>query len=130
MFINKKLLEVKDACLEQLKLFNRLFPNGVELTLEVCLEHYNKFDLNWCVENLLNDTQREAYEEARVPLWKTYEEARVPLWKAYVEAEAPLWEAYEETVTPLWKTYDEARVPLWKAYVGAKVKAFFNATQT
>ena len=109
-----------NACQNQVDLFKETFGESVELSEAIAKEFGSKFDINWAANNLLNEEQLNAYQEAKAPFLKTYEEATAPLLKTYQEAKAPLWKAYEEARAPLLKAYQEANAPLWKAYQEAK----------
>ena len=92
--ITYELLESRGACEGQVKLFRDTFPEGVEVSVDLCVKYASRFDFNWAGYELLKDT--EAYRDARAPLWKAYEDAEAPLWKAYEDARAPLLKAYRE----------------------------------
>ena len=65
MKITLDTLRDKDACMSQGRLFARLFPEGVEVTEELCLAHFNKFDWDWCAENLLSNSALVEYRRAK-----------------------------------------------------------------
>jgi len=49
------------ACTDQRNAFDSLFPEGVEVTEELALQHAETFDWDWAIENLLEgDVRREA----------------------------------------------------------------------
>jgi hypothetical protein len=75
MIITVKMLKSKDACFSQVKLFQDLFGDAVEVTRELCLKHASDFDFNWAAMNLLNTSARRAYEEAVASAWRAYDEA-------------------------------------------------------
>ena len=125
--ITVKQLKAKDACEDQVQLFQETFGDTLELkskdqALKLAKVMAQEFDFDWASEELLNDF--EAYKEAKAPLWKAYKEAEAPLWNAYKEAKAPLVKAYEEAGVPLWKAYKEAEAPLWAACKEAMAQLF------
>lgn len=103
--ITYELLESRGACENQVKLFRNIFPEGVEVSVELCVKYASEFDFNWAGGNLLKDTK--AYKEAEEPLWEVYKESEEHLWKAYKEVEEPLLRSYKEVKEPLWKAYKE-----------------------
>lgn len=130
MIITIEMLQDKKACQEQVDLFEAIFGNAVEVTLENCIEAARRgLHIDWAASNLLNRKQREFYKESEAPLWAAYEEACAPLWAAYKEACASLWATYEEAKAPLWAAYDEAKAPLWAAYKETEAISFYNASK-
>lgn len=65
MKITAELLRQKNACTDQGELFERHFPNGVEVSEALCLKHYQDFDWDWAADNLLSDAAQEEYNKAR-----------------------------------------------------------------
>lgn len=61
MFITEEDLKAHQACDEQLALFVELFPNGVEVTEEVCLKYAQDFDWDWAACEFLSLTERDEY---------------------------------------------------------------------
>ena len=115
--INAQMLRDLNACGGQVELFVKLFKeDDVVLTEELCVQHAQDFDFNLAASNLLEASQKAAYEKAIAPHWKAYEKAVAPHWKAYEEAKAPLWEACEKAKAPFLKAYEEAKAPHWKTY--------------
>ena len=126
MLITLEILKAKNACRDQIELFQETFGDAVEVTQENCLKAARASLDFGC---LLDRKQRAAYEVAKAPLWAAYREAEAPLLAAYEEAEAPLLAAYEEAKAPLWAAYEEAEAPLLAAYEEARAIAFYNATK-
>jgi hypothetical protein len=119
MFITTDTLRERRACAEQVELFASLFPDGVEVTEELCVKHAQDFGWDWASEYLLPRLAHEAYDEAVRPAYKAYNEAIRVAREAYIEATRPAREAYDEAVRPAYKAYDEAVRPAYKAYVEA-----------
>ena len=63
--ITYELLCAFGACKSQADTFKTLFPNGVEVTEELCREHAHTFVWRWAVRNLLTREARELFEETR-----------------------------------------------------------------
>ena len=72
MKITSSLLRSKGACADQLRLFDLLFPDGVEITEAVCLSVANRFDWDWAAVNLLSRTAVDAYLAAKAPALDVY----------------------------------------------------------
>lgn len=136
--ITAELLYRKDACADQVALFEQLFPDGVEPTLELCLEYALVFDWNWAATHLLSSTARktrdeaeasalEAYDEAVTSALEAYHKAEASAWQAYHKAEAPASKAYDEAVASAQEAYDEAVASARKTRDEAVVTAWFNA---
>jgi hypothetical protein len=101
-------LKEKCACTSQVELFEKLFPNGVVPTVDVCLEVADKFDWNWASLNLLSAPAQKAYDKATATALKAYSEATAFALKAYDKARAPALKAYDEATAPALKAYHEA----------------------
>ena len=104
------------ACQPALDLFENLFGPEVELTLDLCLEHGPKFDMNWAAENLLKPESRAEYKKARAPARAEYRKARDAALAEYEKAQAPARAEYQKVETPALAEYEKARAI-----------AFFNA---
>ena len=101
MLITKELLKKHRACKDQLDKFDKLFPNGVDATRELCLAHAQTFDFIWA-RRLLSPPARKAYNEAIAAARKASDEATAPARKAYDEAIAPARKAYDEALAAAW----------------------------
>ena len=115
------------ACWQALDLFENLFGKEVELTLDLCLEHGPKFDMDWAAENLLKPEARAEYEKAQAPAWAECEKARAAAWAEYRKARAPAWAEYEKAQAAAFAEYEKAQAPAWAEYEKAQATAFFNA---
>ena len=105
MKITKRLLESKGACEEQVELFAQLFPKGVVLTKELCVEHAQRFDWDWAAEHLLEARAWEQYNKTRAPAWEQYIKIDVTAWEQYMKIEAPAWEQYKNITDPAYEQY-------------------------
>lgn len=93
MIITKEILKEKEACAEQLNIFIKQWPNGVEVTREN-LEKAKEIglDLVWGIAALLPDSYSDAYEEKRKIIWERYlsqngfhTPLEVSLWNRYIK---------------------------------------------
>lgn len=67
MKVTVRMLKAKGACSNQVELFKSLFPNGVEVTEEVCVANADNFDWNWAANNLLTPLQLAKYQRIEAP---------------------------------------------------------------
>jgi hypothetical protein len=140
--ITADMLREKQACADQLRVFEERFPNGAEVSEALARELALVFDWEWAAKALLSPSASKAYNEATALAWEAYNEATAPASKAYNEATALAWEAYNEAkaTAPASKAYnealalasksyneDEATAPASKAYAEATALAFARA---
>ena len=114
--VTAELLRAKYACGSQVVLFESLFPEGVEITQELCVKHARDFDWSWAAKNLLPEKQREDYAEGRGLLMKDYAAKRAPLLVDYEAKHAPLLAGYMAKCAPLWADYAAKDASLWADY--------------
>ena len=69
--ITYELLCAFGACKSQADTFKTLFPNGVEVTEELCREHAHTFNWGWAVRELLTSEATELYKEKRAQAFAT-----------------------------------------------------------
>ena len=78
-----------NACRDQVDLFIKTFGQEVEVTEASCLIAARAgIDIDWAAQKLLTPKQRQAYKDAKAPLWQAYEDARDQLLQAYKDARA------------------------------------------
>jgi len=134
MFITLELLEEKDACTTQRKLFQSHFPNGVEVTVEACVAVAGIFDWSWAAEYLLPYGGNSAFEDAFAEAEKVYYDTTDATWEAYEAAiaakqlELPAWDGADRLTYEAWQretsrvhteTRDAAKVVLERAQATA-----------
>jgi len=108
MIITVAMLREKDACRDQVRIFEGLFGASAKPTLANCRKAVKVgLSLDWAASRLLP----------------------APAWEAYDEAITPAWEAYDEAITPAQKVYEKAIAPARKAYDEACARAFYNAAK-
>jgi len=96
MKVTAEMLRNKDACEDQVEIFEKAFPTGTRVTRRVCLRAAELgLNTDWFALNFLSPKQFEAFDAATTPHWKAYYDATtIPHWKAYKAAAAlALWEA-------------------------------------
>ena len=111
--ITLKQLKKHEACTGQLHLFKELFGNEVEVTVEKCIEYYNKFNWTWAAKHLLSDE-----------LFKEYKKIKQLAWEGYEKIEQPAWEKYEEIGQPAYKEYLKIQQLAQEEYSKKTAQAF------
>jgi hypothetical protein len=101
-------LDQAGACPEYLELFKRLFPDGVELTVDVCVAHADDFQWEWACNRLLphaaRATWRRVYQDALTICHDFTDRVAVAYnssfitYTTYVERTAPLTRWFNETI--------------------------------
>ena len=87
--ITRTMLVEKQACRDQLKLFDQHFPKGsVIVTVARCVKLAAVFNWTWCAEKLLTAPAEKEYLAATAPALKEYLAATAPAWKEYEAAMA------------------------------------------
>ena len=130
----KQLIEAK-ACKSDVEFFKSRFGESVEVTEELCLSVYDKFNWDWASVHFLTAPALDAYKKARAPALDAYQKAMSPAWDAYKKATAPAWDSYERVTAtdldaykkatpPAWDAYKKATPPAWDAYQKAMASAF------
>lgn len=62
--INAQMLKLKGACAAQVELFEVLFPDGADLTVENALSVAHRFEWDWAAQKLFLPENRDAYNAA------------------------------------------------------------------
>lgn len=97
MRITKELLAEKHACREQRRLFDSLFPEGVEVTPELCERYADLFDWEWASFELLSDESRDRYVVAVERAYDKYDKKYAELVaQKYMTVDAA-WRAYRDS---------------------------------
>ena len=95
MRITSEFLRSKGACENQVKLFESLSGDSLELTEALCVEHANKFDWEWAARNLLSDAAWAEYERVCAPARAEYVRVRDAARAEYERVRDPAWAEYE-----------------------------------
>ena len=125
MFLTAAILKSKRACVNQLALFSATFPEGVEVTPEVCVSVADKFDWNWAAANLLPPLLVADFDAKRALLVADYYAKRAPMYADFDAKRAPMYADYTAKVAPLQADYDAKRALLVADY-DAKVASLFG----
>ena len=94
MKITKELLEVNNACFGQVNLFGKLFPDGVEVTEELCLKHTNDFDFEWAAMVLLTKEQYREYQKVLGRAYQEYQKVLGRAYQKYLKVRGPAYQEY------------------------------------
>ena len=117
MYLTADMLREKDACEDQVTIFEEEWPDGVEVTVEAILRAVELWlDIDWFVHQFLPAPVRKAYNEAMTSAQRAYDEVIAPAQKAYDEGIASARKAYDEVVDPARKAYNEVIASTRKAY--------------
>lgn len=116
MFITVEMLKTADVCATARSRFEDLFPDGVEVTRELCLQHASAFDWDWAAENLLPKSAWDVYDAAVEPALDVYDAAVKSAWDAYDAADKSARDTYYAAIKPAWDAYNAAMaVAFWEA---------------
>jgi hypothetical protein len=96
MTITLKMLRLKGACKDQVKLFKDTFGESVFVTRELCEKFASLFDFKWTALSFLSASAWVEYEEARASALAEYEKARASAWAEYEEVCASAWAEYRK----------------------------------
>src|ERR1039457_2849239 len=94
------------ACEHELNRFRELFPNGTEVTVELCVKHAADFSWDWAADNLLSSTGRAVYQRDRAPIHAVYQRALAPINAAYDRDMAPINAAFDRALAPINAAFD------------------------
>ena len=116
----------KGACTKQKVLFKKLFGSRVELTESLVLEHYQSFDVDWAVRNLLSPAALAEYDKVCAPALAEYDKVRYLSLAEYNKVCSPALAEYEKVRNSAWAEYDKVCAPALAEYEKACALAFFK----
>jgi len=135
MFMTYKKLVAAGACKDQAILFKQLFPNGVQITAEICVEHADKFDFSWAAR-LLPDPQRCEYERVKTTARAEFRRIKLHAWaecirvKTTAHAIAISNAEYDRIKESAWAEYDRIEESAQAEYDRTKASAFGTLAET
>ena len=89
-------LAERKACKEQLDIFDKEWPDGMELTKENLLKCAAlQLNLNWIAEHYLDASLSAKFEKQRDSLLAEFERQEAPFWAEYERQRGPFWAEYE-----------------------------------
>ena len=121
------MLDQADACAFERTRFHQLYPDGVDITVDVCVEAAAEWDWNWAQKHLLNEAGQIEYQKAGQSAWDQYEKAMEPARIACATAQQKAGFVYDnaqqEAIGP---NYDSDMEPVRAEYT-ATVQAAGDA---
>jgi hypothetical protein len=136
--ITVSLLREHGACEEGIAKFQRIFPDGVIVTRELCIKHAQQFDWDLAARRLLTPTAwaqylaataepLAQYEAAKATALAQYEAALAAARAQYLAAMASVLAQYHAAIDAAWSQYDAARAAPRAQYDAARATAFADA---
>ena len=130
--ITTKMLTDLGACHGQIVKFNELFPEGANVTIELCVKHAADFDWDWAVGAFLSRPALADYRAAVAPYLEAYKVASASALATYGATISPVryvsdadmvhaWDKYRADVSPSSDAYESAKASAWaSAYLSQK----------
>jgi len=91
MYLTVKMLKKHKACQEQVDMFEATFPDGVQVTEDVCLAVADKFEFTWAAGHLLPPEARAEYKAEHTPILADYFARQSPSGEEYRQQRAALF---------------------------------------
>ena len=108
-----------DACLQQVELFRSTFGDQVEVTVELALSVFDKFDWDFAARKFLSAPARAEYDKVMAAAGAEYDKVMAAAWAEYDKVRAPAWAEYDKVMAPARAEYDKVRAPAWaNLYIG------------
>jgi hypothetical protein len=120
-------LKAKGACADQLRLFEEMFGQSVDVTRDLCVSVADKFNFTWAARELLTAPALADYERATATAWPDYERATATAWADYGRATATAWADYGRATATARADYGRAMATARADYGRARAAAFANA---
>jgi hypothetical protein len=106
-YITLQKLEILGACIEQRRLFKKLFGSRVAVTEKALLPHADKFSWGWAAKYLLSDTARAEYDKFNWG-WAAKYLLSAPALAEYDKVRATAWAEYNKVcATAFIRVYNE-----------------------
>ena len=133
MKITTEMLREKQACSDQVAVFEAEWPKGAETTKKNWTRAAElKLSVTF-LERFLSPTALKEYREIRRPALREYEKIILPARKEYykiiraVKIRLPAMDEYEKIKQAALKEYDNIEQPAWKEYEKIILPALFQA---
>lgn len=82
LIMTQSRLEAAGACQDQIDTFVELFPDGVEITVELCDKHANEFSWSFAANNFLSDEEIAKWENSYMKTESMYRRHMDPVYEA------------------------------------------------
>ena len=122
--ITLRTLKAKGACRDQCKRFAALFPEGVEVTEALCIEHAAEFNWDWAAQSLLTAPALAEYEHVAAPALAEYERVKASALAEYERVKASALAEYQRTTATAWAEYDRVRASALVEYNRVRAATF------
>ena len=124
MRITAEQLIAKEACTQQVTIFKREWPKGVEITLE-SLERATKLglSLNWFALKFLSPSVYKVYDNDIAPAVDIYNKTMASTYKTFLKATSLAYKDYNKAMASAQKVFDEAAVSAQEAYDKSVISA-------
>ena len=107
--ITVEMLKAREACSDQVELFERVFPRGAPVSMRSFAKARKAgLDPRWTA-HLLRASALAEYEKVRDAAWAEYEKARAPAWAEYEKVRDAALAEYEKARAPAWAEYEKVR---------------------
>ena len=126
MDITLELLVKKNACSDQVELFNEMFPEGVNVTQELCLIHVMRFNWDWAAEHLLNEGKYEYYLGVRASSYRIFEARSENAYAEYQQIQNDARAKYEKGEIPTYEDFQKIQKASYDAYEMTMQTAYKN----
>jgi len=121
MRVTAQMLRDRNACEDQVAIFEREWPDGVNVGIRAARKAVKLgLDLEWFAETFLPPAAWADYEKAIAPAWADYEKATAAARAEYRKATAAAWVEYDKATAAARAEYDKAKAA---AVVAAIAKA-------
>src|SRR5882757_8417376 len=117
-------LDEAGACQSQRREFDRLFPEGVEVTPDLCEKYSDVFDWSWAAENLLSPSAWAEYEKVTASALAEYEKVTEPAWAEFDKVTASAWAEFDKVTASAWAEYEKVRASALAEYGKVDARAF------
>lgn len=124
MKITTAMLRMKKACESHVLEFERRFPNGIEVTEEVCLSVADIFNWNWAARNFLSWSAKEHYDLAIVIARVALNRACAPALADFDRIVKSVGEDCANVIAPAWADCRLAMAPAQADFARAAASAF------
>ena len=102
--------------------FERVFPQGAEITLENCIKAAEeRLNIVWFARSVLTDLAREEFNKAADLAYAEFNKATAPALATYHKATAPIFERDEKYLRVIDTT--------WAEYLKVVASAFWEVNQ-
>jgi len=108
-----------DACSKQVELFRSTFGDQVEVTVELALSVFDKFDWDFAARKFLSAPALAEYEKVRAAALAEYYKVMAAALAEYDKVRAAALAEYDKVRAAALAEYDKVRAAAWaNLYIG------------